>query len=73
MFGRLTPPKDVIVYTPCGEFAPEKVTIEWFASSPPRHTQRDHKADDDCAEAMDTTSEPFKMSWYWEHISSGLK
>jgi hypothetical protein len=34
----LTPPEDIIVYTPCGEVAPKKITIEWFASNPPGHT-----------------------------------
>lgn len=69
MVCELTPPEDIIVYTLCGEVAPKKITIEWFASNPPGHTQRDHKADDDCAEAMDTNSEPFEMFWHWESIS----
>jgi len=64
MVERLTPPKDIIVYTFRGVDGPHKITVEWFASKPPRESHSEHKAENNYTEGVDEVSEAFEMCRY---------
>jgi hypothetical protein len=69
----LTPAENIIVYTVVRIDGPNEITVEGYASQPPRHTHSSHEAEDERAKAVDTPPEFSKMRRYCYIISQVWK